>query len=187
MAGRIPLLFLCVLLSATSAGTAYANGVPPASAIAQYVETLPTGSGGQAVGVGEAITTKLTPRILRKIRKTAGPAAPTLIQAATSSAYGAPAISQPRATAPVGVAPVRRPHPWTPPRPKPQLSAAAGGEPVPPASLARALSVVVPTSWSTRTLAAWLGLAITSAIVLVLARRTNPAAAPKRTKPFKEN
>ena len=78
--------------SAALAASAQAGGPaqPVSSAIAQYVEMIPTGEGVQAAGVGAPRTTKLPPKVARQIREHAGADAATLEQVATSSAYGAP-------------------------------------------------------------------------------------------------
>jgi hypothetical protein len=74
---------------------------PEGPAISQYVETLPSGSGGQAVGVGRSRTKPLPTRAAKKLAQKKTPLAPKLKSIATSSSYGAPQQTLPRrSTAP---------------------------------------------------------------------------------------
>jgi hypothetical protein len=66
------------------------------TAISQYVETLPSGSGGQAVGVGKAHTKPLPKPAAKKLAQKTTPLAPKLQSIATSSSYGAPQQTLPR-------------------------------------------------------------------------------------------
>ena len=69
---------------------------PEGPAISQYVETLPSGTGGQAVGVGKSRTKPLPKRAAKKLAKKTTPLAPKLRSIATSSSYGAPQRTLPR-------------------------------------------------------------------------------------------
>jgi hypothetical protein len=64
---------------------------PPTSAIAQYVEQVPTSSGGQALGSGTTRAGKLSGKVKQQIVREGGKDAGLLEAVATSSAYGAPA------------------------------------------------------------------------------------------------
>jgi hypothetical protein len=75
------------------AAPAFASTTPPAdasSAIQQYVEVVPTASGGAAVGVGKPSVKPLAPAQVQQVEEQAGSAAPALQEVATSSAYGVP-------------------------------------------------------------------------------------------------
>ena len=108
---RLTLLAFAVVAALTGPAAAPAveipNPPPGESAIEQYVETLPTGEGGAAVGTGGAARTTLPPGIRTRIRRelgrlersargggaaslTADAEAQLLEQIATSAAYGAP-------------------------------------------------------------------------------------------------
>ena len=80
---------------------------PPTSAIDQYVESVPTASGGVANGVGKARSKALPRSVGALIERRGGTDAAALRAIATSSAYGAPQkriapkrIVQPRREAP---------------------------------------------------------------------------------------
>ena len=162
-----------VVLAAASGSAALAASAqagspaqPVSSAIAQYVEMIPTGEGVQAAGVGAPRTTKLPPKIARQIRKHAGADAATLEQVATSSAYGAPApaVSPP--------APVVRPAAGRPKAPSVAVAPIAPEDrPVPPTSFAHALAVAVAEPLSGGFASVWLGLVIVTAAAFVAARR----------------
>jgi hypothetical protein len=90
---------LLTLLAAASValviGDASAKAAAPApppdvSAIAQYVETFPTGRGAQAVGFGKTHTKPLPRNVARAVTREGGPDAAALSTIATSSSYGAP-------------------------------------------------------------------------------------------------
>lgn len=81
------LLAACVLALAP---TSLAAPPPAPSAVAQYVEMIPTGEGGKAVGVGKTASKPLAPPIARQVKAQAGSAGSLLTRVATSSAYGAP-------------------------------------------------------------------------------------------------
>jgi hypothetical protein len=176
---------LLVLAAASGTGALAGSAVaatpsrPPSSAIAQYVEIIPTGTGGQAVGVGETKTTPLPPRVVQEIREQAGPEAATIEKIATSSEYGAPTPEQPEVVPPKPHAtPGKKPatEPATRPLPPEQR------RPVPPASFSRALSLVLPSAVTDGLLSLWLGLVlVTSAAAVVEYRRVRPrrSAAPK--------
>ena len=107
---RLTLLAFAVAAALTGPAAAPAveipNPPPGESAIEQYVETLPTGEGGAAVGTGGAARTTLPPGIRTRIRRELGrlersargggatlpvdAEAQLLEQIATSAAYGAP-------------------------------------------------------------------------------------------------
>ena len=63
---------------------------PPASAVQQYVEEVPTAKGPSSPGTGEQTTTPLSPTAKRALSRTAPATAAALRRIATSSAYGAP-------------------------------------------------------------------------------------------------
>ena len=67
---RALVVLAAVGASAALAASAQAGGPaqPVSSAIAQYVEMIPTGEGVQAAGVGAPGTTKVPPKIARQIR-----------------------------------------------------------------------------------------------------------------------
>jgi hypothetical protein len=89
---------------------------PEGPAISQYVETLPSGSGGQAVGVGKAHTKPLTKHATKKLAEKTTPLAPKLKSIATSSSYGAPQQTLPRKPAAKHAGPARKPkHPASTP------------------------------------------------------------------------
>jgi len=69
---------------------------PEGPAISQYVETLPSGAGGQAVGVGKSQTKPLPKHAAKKLTRKTTPLAPKLRSIATSSSYGAPQQTLPR-------------------------------------------------------------------------------------------
>jgi hypothetical protein len=81
---------------------------PEVPAISQYVETVPSGAGGQAVGVGKSQTKPLPKRAAKKLTKKSTPLAPKLRSIATSSSYGAPQRVLPRrAPAPTHARPAK--------------------------------------------------------------------------------
>jgi hypothetical protein len=90
--GAIAVLLVLTVTAgpAEAAGVANAGKGPFASAVAQYVEMVPTGAGDKPLGVGTTSTTKLAPRIEKQIHNDAGKDAAALTVVATSSAYGAP-------------------------------------------------------------------------------------------------
>ena len=69
---------------------------PEGPAIDQYVETVPSGTGGQAVGVGKSRTKPLPRHAAKKLKQQRTPLAPKLRSIATSSSYGAPQQTLPR-------------------------------------------------------------------------------------------
>jgi hypothetical protein len=81
---------------------------PEEPAISQYVETLPSGAGGQAVGVGKSQTKPLPKHAAKKLTQKATPLAPKLRSIATSSSYGAPQRTLPR-QAPTRAKPTKTP------------------------------------------------------------------------------
>ena len=125
--GPLSTFLFLVVLAGASAGWAGAANKPPkpgASAVSQYVEMLPTGSGSVAAGAkGNTTPTPLAPTARRALRSVGGRTAAALTTVATSHAYGAPDRA------------IKR-------EPKP----AAGQSPQKPASLASALSSVAVTS-----------------------------------------
>jgi hypothetical protein len=69
---------------------------PEGPAISQYVETIPSGTGGQAVGVGKSRAKPLPKHAAKKLNRQTTPLAPKLRSIATSSSYGAPQQTLPR-------------------------------------------------------------------------------------------
>jgi hypothetical protein len=84
---------------------------PGGPAISQYVETVPSGAGGQAVGVGKSRTKPLPKPAAKKLDQHKTPLAPKLRSVATSSSYGAPQQTLPRR------APKAKPKPTPKPTP----------------------------------------------------------------------
>jgi hypothetical protein len=89
---------------------------PEEPAISQYVETLPSGGGGQAVGVGKSQTKPLPKHAAKKLTQKATPLAPKLRSIATDSSYGAPQRTLPSraAPAPTRAKPAKTPKRHTP-------------------------------------------------------------------------
>jgi hypothetical protein len=83
------------LLVAPAAHAAKKPPHPDSSAVAQYVEMLPTGSGDKAAGVGKRTVTPLTASQSSRLHHDAGRTASSLESIATSSDYGAPSQSLP--------------------------------------------------------------------------------------------
>jgi len=81
---------------AVPAGAAAEGG--PASAVSQYVEMIPTGGGSQPVGVGLANRAPLAAAAEKALATIDPSTANILTEIATSSAYGAPAISDAKAS-----------------------------------------------------------------------------------------
>jgi hypothetical protein len=165
-ARRLVPLVLCGI--GALAGSAHAAGPAqaPSSAIAEYVEMVPTATGAQAVGARTTRIAKLPSRIAKQIQAQAGSAAPTLEKVATSSAYGAPPIPARPATTKANT---------SPPAGKPPAAgthrAAAPGRPLPPFSLHRTLALVLPDSWPSSLLSAFIGLGIVTLAALAALRR----------------
>jgi hypothetical protein len=89
--GALALASLGALLAAP--GVAFgADGppVPDVSAVSQYVEVIPTGSGGTVGGVAKARSTSIPKRIHALLARQGGRDAAKLTAIASSSAYGAP-------------------------------------------------------------------------------------------------
>jgi hypothetical protein len=93
---------------------------PDGPAISQYVETIPSGSGGQAVGVGKSRTKPLAKKAAKKLSRQATPLTPKLHSIATSSAYGAPQQALPRSTSAAKKAQPAKPHAKPPARHSPR-------------------------------------------------------------------
>jgi hypothetical protein len=101
---------LALLSAATVAPVALGQDPPPppppteappeVPAIGQYVETVPSATGGQAVGVGKSRTKPLPKKAAKKLNREASPLAPKLRSVATSSTYGAPVQTVTRKAAP---------------------------------------------------------------------------------------
>jgi hypothetical protein len=92
---------------------------PEGPAISQYVETIPSGAGGQAVGVGKSRTKPLPKHAAKKLAKKTTPLAPKLRSVATSSSYGAPQRTLPRrapASSPKPAKSTPKPHAQAPVR-----------------------------------------------------------------------
>jgi hypothetical protein len=85
---------------------------PGGPAISQYVETVPSGTGGRAVGVGRSRSTPLPKKAQKKLDQKTTPLAPKLRSIATSSSYGAP-----QQTLPLSSKPARAKHPRTTAKP----------------------------------------------------------------------
>jgi hypothetical protein len=85
---------LATALAALVFGSAVAYGAPPtppaSSAIAQYVEMVPTSSGSAAPGVDEPEVAPLPEEDVAVLEEQAPEEAPALQVVATSSTYGAP-------------------------------------------------------------------------------------------------
>jgi hypothetical protein len=121
---RTIVLIAALLAAGAVTSLAWAQETPPppeGPAIDQYVETLPSGGGGQAVGVGKARTKPLSHHAAKKLTRTATPLAPKLKSIATSSSYGAPQQTLPRRSpAPARPAtaakPTKKPKPRSVPR-----------------------------------------------------------------------
>ena len=93
---RGPFLALvsAVVVAGASAGWARAADKPPkpgASAVSQYVEMLPTGSGPVAAGARGSAAGPLAPTARKALLSVGGQTAAALKTVATSHAYGAPA------------------------------------------------------------------------------------------------
>ena len=85
---------------------------PGGPAISQYVETVPSGTGGRAVGVGRSRSKPLPKKAEKKLDRKTTPLAPKLRSIATSSSYGAPQQTLPRRAKPA-----RAKHPRTTAKP----------------------------------------------------------------------
>jgi hypothetical protein len=87
-----------VLIAVCAAGifavpTASATDPPPppgGPGISQYVETVPSGSGGKAVGVGQWQKVTLSKKVQKKLKRRGTPVTSKLRSVAESSLYGAP-------------------------------------------------------------------------------------------------
>jgi hypothetical protein len=118
---RNSILILVVGASAYGAAPIASASEPPVPpggpAINQYVETVPSGGGGHAVGVGQWHRVGLPKKAQKKLNREATPLAPKLRSIATSSDYGAPQQTLPRRDATRRAAPSRPPSaiPKTPP------------------------------------------------------------------------
>jgi hypothetical protein len=95
-------IVIVVALATAGAMTAvaWAQDPPPpppeGPAISQYVETVPSGDGGNAVGVGKPRSKPLPKKAAKKLDAKKTPLAPKLRSIATSSSYGAPQQTLPR-------------------------------------------------------------------------------------------
>ena len=92
--GRSSAYIAAVAVAAVAAApqAALADGGPPA-AIAQYVEMVPTASGGHAAS-GKGVR-KLPSKTLRSVHSQGGSEAALLVHVASDSAYGAPTATAP--------------------------------------------------------------------------------------------
>ncbi len=93
MASRSHLaLFAASLVVLIAASPAFAAQSPPpvTPSIDQYVETVPTSSGGTAPGVGKAHVTRLPRGLVVRLHRRHDTVAQRLEAIATSSLYGAP-------------------------------------------------------------------------------------------------
>ena len=185
---RKTIVLIAALLGAGAATPlASAQETPPppeGPAIDQYVETLPSGGGGQAVGVGKARTKPLSHHAAKKLTRTATPLAPKLKSIATSSSYGAPQQTLPRRS-PTPAKPAAKPKPRTKPRvthAEPQATPATPATPVRSSDAERgtALSAAVSaaTAGSDRGPVILLGVIVlltTAAALVAAARRAGHA------------
>ena len=92
--GPLSALLSAVVVAGASAGWASAANKPPkpgGSAVSQYVEMLPTGSGSVAAGLKVSAPAVLQPAARKALRSLGRGAAAALATVATSSAYAAPA------------------------------------------------------------------------------------------------
>jgi hypothetical protein len=95
----LPVLFAVAVSVCLHAPTAFSAPPTKASvaaafaAVSQYVEVVPTGGGGAAVGVGTSKRTPLPEATRQAVRHQGGQVAPRLATIATSSAYGEPTRS----------------------------------------------------------------------------------------------
>jgi hypothetical protein len=181
----LALAFAAASLVAAGAHAAGASGGPGSSAIAQYVEMVPTGTGDQPPGVGSQQETKLPPKLKHRIQTQGGSDAPALVAVASSPTYGAPPPTEPapttavQPTSRVNASKPSKPSEATkstkatkPPPPAAQRVVRSLGEPVPAPSVGRTLESVVPGTTGA-VLATWLGLLLVAAAAgaFVLQRR----------------
>ena len=127
-------------VAATFAGPALAADEPPPpsdSAVLQYAELVPTGSGSKASGVGKKTQSSLPTKAKRALDTAPKQTASALAVVATSSDYGAPAT---KATAPKRV-PRNQPSPAQQPSLDRTLEATAAA--VAPVGDARLLGLLV--------------------------------------------
>ena len=125
--GRIAVLMSVIATAGLSGESTDAANKPPkpgSSAVSQYVEMLPTGSGSVAAGTKSGTPAVLQPAARKALRSVGGGAAAALATVATSSAYAAPATT-------------------TGPRPKPDRGLPG---PLPNPSVAGALSSVAESA-----------------------------------------
>src|SRR5262249_4668221 len=81
-----------VALGLTAAGSALAEDPPPPPppSISQYVESVPTATGGASRAVTKPHAKPLAPAVARRLRNSDNPVVKDLNTIATSSTYGAP-------------------------------------------------------------------------------------------------
>jgi hypothetical protein len=97
----LPVMFAvvaCALAGARGAAAASPTAPSDNSAVSQYVETVPSSNGGEAVGAGVSESTQLSQHALDAIVTRGGRDAGLLQMIATSTYYGAP--SEPLRTSP---------------------------------------------------------------------------------------
>jgi len=92
---RSQLALLASVLPMVCVGPAFADATPPpvppgTPSISQYVETVPTSSGGSSPGAAKRHVQPLPQRIASNLRKQGDPTGKRLEAVATSSDYGAP-------------------------------------------------------------------------------------------------
>jgi hypothetical protein len=89
-----------VLAALTFAGPAVAQEQPPPddSAVDQYTELVPTGTGPKAPGIGKKTRGSLPPKAKKALEKTPKRTGDALTEIATSSDYGAPTAVPPKTT-----------------------------------------------------------------------------------------
>jgi len=89
----VNLIALMTLVAPVTGSAARAEPAPPSpanAALAVYVETIPTGSGSRAVGLGAEGTTRLPAATRKRLTRAGGADAKLLEQVATAASYGAP-------------------------------------------------------------------------------------------------
>jgi hypothetical protein len=98
---RVSIIAALLVAAASSTATALAADPLPAPAVAQYVESIPTGEGPVvAAGATKPHVKKLPPAVHAKIEAEGGKDAAVIEQLATSSAYGAPQTTLTQSPAP---------------------------------------------------------------------------------------
>jgi hypothetical protein len=181
-AGALWLASAAAFVVAASAHATGVSGAPGSSAIAQYVEMVPTGTGDQPLGAASQPDTKLPAKLKHTIEAQGGSDASELVAVASSPTYGAPppepaptpAVQPtPRANPTKPTKPAKTAKPTTASTPPAQPVVRSLGELVPAASIGRTLAGVVPATTGGTMLATWLGLLLVAAAAgaVVVSRR----------------